>query len=111
MDLESTISLAFFAYGLMVVIAALAAFLIRGIVVALARAGKKPQPVATPVSISVAPARDDTAEHVAAVAAAVYAVLGAHRLVRIAEVSRSPAWWSAGRAAHHGSHTPRRDGR
>ena len=108
MDVGSTFSLALFSYGMMVVIAALAAVLIRGIVVMLATAKRDKAPVSTPVSISVTPARDETAEHVAAVAAAVYAVLGAHRLVHIAEVSRSPAWSTAGRAAHHGSHLPRR---
>ena len=69
----------------------LAAVMVQGIVIALERmqqrrrAGVAP----TPVSISVAPAVDETAAHVAAVAAAVYATLGAHRLVHTS-VRRCP---------------------
>lgn len=109
MDVESVVKLSLFSYGLMVVIAVLAAVLIRGIVVALASTKKKAAPAAaaTPVSISVEPEVDETAAHVAAIAAAVYAVLGAHRLVHIHEVPRGPGWTATGRLAHHGSHLPR----
>lgn len=107
MDLGSVISLALFSFGLMAVIAGLASVLIRGIVVLLAGAKRKAPP-ATPVAISVAPAVDETAAHVAAIAAAVYAVVGAHRLVRIGETARDAGWTATGRLAHHGSHAPRR---
>ncbi len=108
MDLGSVISLALFSFGLMVVIAALASVLIRGIVVVLAGAKAKAPPAATQVAISVEPAVDETAAHVAAIAAAVYAVLGAHRLVHVHEVPRGPGWTTTGRLAHHASHLPRR---
>lgn len=110
MDLGSVITLALFAFGLMIVIAGLASLLIRGIVSVLARSKAKAPPP-TPVSISVEPAVDETAAHVAAIAAAIYAVLGAHRLVHIHEVPRGPGWTATGRLAHHTSHAPRRTSR
>jgi hypothetical protein len=107
MDLGSVITLALFSFGLMVVIAGLASLLIRGIVVLLAGAQRKAAPP-TSVAISVAPAVDEPAAPVAAIAAAVYAVVGAHRLVHIGEVPRGAGWTATGRLAHHGSHMPRR---
>ena len=110
MDFAGSVQTSIFAYVLMAVVAMMAAVMVRGIVIVLQRAGQKRQP-ATPVSISVAPAVDETAAHVAAVAAAVFATLGAHQLVRIGEGAPAPTWTAAGRAAHHLSHTPRRTGR
>ncbi len=101
-----------FAYGMMIVIAGLSALLIRTIVVVLARAGdarNRAAAAATSVSVSVTPARDETAAHVAAVAAAVYAVIGAHRLVHIGEASRGSVWATLGRSQHQTSHAPRHD--
>lgn len=110
MDLSSVIGMTVFAFGLMTVIALLCAVLIRVIVMVLARTqDARATAAATPVSISVTPARDETAAHVAAVAAAVYAVIGAHRLVHIGEAGRSPVWSSLGRTQHQTSHTPRLD--
>jgi hypothetical protein len=109
MDLGGTVLLSIVAYGLMAVIAMLAAVMVRGIVVLLERVQQRRQAVAvpTPVSISVVPARDETALQVAAIAAAVYAVVGAHRLVHISEAARSPAWTTTGRAILQTSHAPR----
>jgi hypothetical protein len=112
MDLGGSLQTSIFAYLLMAVVAMLAAVMVRGIVIVLERAGgRRGATSTTPVSISVEPAVDETAAHVAAVAAAVFAVLGAHRLVRIGEPAPAPAWTAAGRAAHHLSHAPRRGGR
>ncbi|MBK8176461.1 MAG: hypothetical protein IPK66_14680 [Rhodospirillales bacterium] len=110
MDIESTIKLAAFSYGMMAVIAGLSAVFIRGIVIVLAASKSKKKAVAAPtaVSISVAPVVDETAAHVAAVAAAVYAILGAHRLVHIGEVPRGAAWTASGRTMHQTSHVPQR---
>lgn len=110
MDVSSAIGMSAFAFGLMTVIALLCAVLIRVIVAGLARAQSARTTAApTPVSVSVTEARDETAAHVAAVAAAVYAVIGAHRLVRIGEPGRSPIWSTLGRTQHQTSHTPRLD--
>ena len=112
MDLAGSVQTSIFAYVLMAVVAMLAAVVVRGIVIVLQRAGQRRAATSTtPVAISVEPAVDETAAHVAAVAAAVFAVLGAHRLVRIGEGAPAPTWTAAGRAAHHLSHTPRRTGR
>jgi hypothetical protein len=47
-------------------------------------------------------ALDMTAEdHVAAISAAVYAMIGSHRIVRIEEARHGPGWILAGRTAHH----------
>jgi hypothetical protein len=43
-------------------------------------------------------------DHVAAISAAVYAMIGPHRIVQIELRGRDPAWSSQGRRAHHGSH-------
>ena len=44
-------------------------------------------------------------DHVAAISAAVAAIVGAHRIVRIDPGRQGPAWLAEGRAAHHGSHS------
>jgi hypothetical protein len=101
------------AYGLTIVVAMAAAGLIWLIVVVL-EATKRKEKAATPptsVQIAVAPEPeevDETARHVAAVAAAVYATLGAARLVYIGEGAHSPAWTSTGRTIHQTSHMPKR---
>jgi hypothetical protein len=107
MDFAGSVQTSIFAYLLMAVVSMLAAVMVRGIVILLQRTKAKAA-APTPVSISVAPARDETAAQVAAVAAAVYAVLGAHRLVHIGEAARSPTWTSTGRTIHQTSHAPRR---
>ncbi len=112
MDFGGSVQYSIFAYLVMAVIAMLAAVMVRGIVLILQRTqAKKTVAAPTPVSVSMTPAVDDTVAHVAAVAAAVYAVLGAHRLVHVHEVPRGPGWTATGRLAHHTSHLPRRTGR
>ena len=44
-------------------------------------------------------------DHIAAISAAVAAVIGAHRIVRIDQGRQDPAWLAEGRALHHGSHS------
>lgn len=104
--LNQAINEAIFSYVLMAVIAALTAVFIRGIVIALA-AGKKKAAAPTPVVVSVTPARDESAEIAAAIGAAVFTVLGAHRLVYIGEAQRGFTWTSQIRSRLHTSHTPR----
>ena len=111
MDVGGSIQTSIFAYLLMAVIAMLSAVMVKGIVTVLHRAQRKrtaPAAPPTAVSISVAAAVDETAAHVAAIAAAVYAHIGPHRLVHIHEVPRGPGWTAIGRIAHHASHAPRR---
>ena len=106
---------ALFAFVLMGLVSMLCAALIRAIVMILA-AGKGKQlakaaaaAAATPVTVSVTPARDQNKEIAAAIAAAVYAVLGAHRLVYIGEARPAVGWTSEIRTRLHTSHSPRLD--
>jgi hypothetical protein len=101
------------AYGLTIVVAMAAAGLIWLIVMTLESMQKKRQAAAVPTAITVAvepepEQQDETAQHVAAVAAAVYATLGAARLVYVGEKPVSTAWRTTGRAIHQTSHMPKR---
>jgi hypothetical protein len=109
MSLGGTVQLSVLAYVLMAVIAMLAAVMVRGIVVLLQRVQQRGQAVAAPIPVSVAvvPARDEIAMHVAAIAAAVYAAVGPHRLVHISEAAGSTAWTTTGRTLLQTSHAPR----
>jgi hypothetical protein len=113
LSVGATIQTAIFAYGMMAVVAMLCALLIRGIVVALASAQERTKAKAaalpTPVIVSVSPLRDENAEIAAAIAAAVHAVIGAHRLIRIGEARPAYTWTSEIRSRLHTSHTPRLD--
>jgi hypothetical protein len=71
----------------------------------LNRTGKALQ--ATPVAVSVMPERDVNAEHAAVIAAAIYAMLGVRRIVRIGEARPTAGWTSQVRARLHTSHAPR----
>jgi hypothetical protein len=102
-----------FAYGLTIVVAMTAAGLIWLIVYTLEAMQKKRQvaAAATTVQVAVTPEPekvDETAQHVAAVAAAVYATLGAARLVYIGETTPGGTWTSTGRTIQQTSHMPRR---
>jgi hypothetical protein len=111
MDVGSTMEMAIFAYVLMVVVAFAASLLIRGIVITLERMHGKPKAATAPLQVAVTaapPPIDQTAHHVAAIAAAVYAVLGAHRLVYIGERKTGIPWTAAGRVIHQTSHLPKR---
>ncbi|CDH47137.1 conserved hypothetical protein [Candidatus Contendobacter odensis Run_B_J11] len=46
-------------------------------------------------------------EHLAVIAAAVAAMMGAHRIVRIETPDRGFGWTAEARTVHHTSHTPR----
>jgi hypothetical protein len=101
------------AYGLTIAVAMAAAGLIWLIVMTLEAMKKKEKAATAPTSVQIAVAPepeqvDETARHVAAVAAAVYATLGAARLVYIGEGAHSPAWTSTGRTIHQTSHMPKR---
>jgi hypothetical protein len=112
--ISEVVTLSGFAYLITVVVALLAAVMIRGIVLALEGAKKtraRRVAVVTPVQVAVAPEegqKEDTAAHVAAIAAAIYAVVGAERLIYIGEARPSYGWATTGRALHQTSHSPKR---
>lgn len=88
-------------YLLAIVISFLVALLIRGVVNTLSAVKKKPAvPEAPVVSASV----DYSKADIPAIAAAVYAVLGAHRIVHIESRGHGAGWTAEGRLAHHTSH-------
>ena len=93
-------------YGIVIVISMLVALVIRGIVAALSRqAGKD---AAKPVSVAPQPILTGIPqEHLAVITAAVAAMLGAHRVVRIEAPDRGFGWTAEARTVHHTSHAPR----
>ena len=105
-----------FAFGATIVVAALAAGMIWSVVYILDHLHHRKQAAipakpATPVQINVepeAPKEDESARIAAVIGAAVYAVLGAHRLVYIGETTPNTGWAATGRTLHQTSHMPRR---
>jgi len=95
-------------YGLAIVISLLVAVLIRGIVLVLALTGEEPAAPAPAAPVESASVLEDD---VAAIAAAVYAVFGAHRIVRIERGRRGLVWTAEGRVSHHTSHNVSRRSR
>jgi Na+-transporting methylmalonyl-CoA/oxaloacetate decarboxylase gamma subunit len=99
----------FVIYGIVIVVSMLVALVIRGIVIVLSRQAEKeaakapvkPAPVAQPILTGV------PQEHLAVITAAVAAMLGAHRIVRIETPDRGFGWTSEARSSHHTSHAPR----
>ncbi len=92
-------------YGFAIVVSMLIAVVIKGIVVGIKVFKRAPVPQA-PSAVAPRPVvgADVEGDHVAAIAAAVYAIVGEHRIVRIEAGQRGAEWVAGGRAAHHGSH-------
>ena len=57
-----------------------------------------------PAAAPAAPEGETTAEHVAAITAAIYAMMGGHRIVRIEAAAETQSWASHGRWQIHTSH-------
>jgi hypothetical protein len=93
-------------YGLAIVISLLIAVLIRGVVVSLA--GIKLQAAAPQPAPQAVTTADVSQAHIAAITAAVYAILGAHRIVHIEDMERRTGWTTGGRIMHQTSHHPAR---
>jgi hypothetical protein len=93
----------FWVLAITVGVSLLVALLVRGLVRLTARveravASAAPEAKVCPVDLGIPD------EDVAAVFAAVYAVVGPHRVVHIGPGGRS--WIAEGRVAHHASHMP-----
>lgn len=89
-------------YGLAIVISLLVAVVVRGVVSALSVLEKKTDAPASPaISIIVSKSNDD---HIVAISAAVWAMIGPHRIVHIESTGRGQIWTAEGRFAHHASH-------
>ena len=98
-------------YAIVIVVSLLVAVVIHLIVRTLSRHAE-PQPTAAsrkPPQSAVAttlPAMGIPPEHLVVITAAVAAMLGPHRLIRIQAPRSGDGWITAGRAAHHQSHRP-----
>lgn len=88
-------------YALAIGISMAVALLIRGVVAMVSLRQRKldSEPASAPVA-----APPDLEGHIAAISAAVYAMIGAHRIVHIRAQGRQGAWTVEGRLAHHTSH-------
>lgn len=94
-------------YGLAAVVSLVIAVLIKLIVVTLGRMERAPAeaPAAAPKAVQASvPDFDLATDHVAAISAAVYAVLGSVRIVHIEESRRRGGWLAEGRLAQHTGH-------
>jgi hypothetical protein len=101
--MEEVLTKTLFVYGLAIVVSMAIAAVIKLIVVVLNALERKPT-VATPAVPVAAPTFDIAADHVAAIAAAVYATLGSARILHIEPSHRGSEWLVEGRLAQHGSH-------
>lgn len=94
---------ALYIYGLAIIVSLAVAVVIKVIVVVLNAIERKPAAAPKAAPAPAAPVFDVAADHVAAISAAIYAMLGAHRIVHLEE-HRTPGWVAEGRLAHHASH-------
>lgn len=98
-------------YGLTIVISMLAALLIKLIVVVIAKSEERRKQQARDRAVAAAePVLSGQVDprHVAAISAAVYAMLGSHRIVHIAGSRNMPAWAAEGKRQLQTSHNVRR---
>ncbi len=90
-------------YGIAIVISFIVALLIKGIVVALPLlrqlSKREAAPDTAPASAATIPP-----DHVAAIAAAVAATVGAHHIIHIEDPGRGAVWTAEGRMIHQTSH-------
>lgn len=92
-------------YGLAIVISLIVAVVIRGVVKALsALEGKVDAAAALADSVAMEREKENHDHVVAAIAAAVWAVVGPHRIVYIEPMGHGRGWTTQGRIAHHASH-------
>lgn len=91
-------------YGLAAVVSLVIAALIKLIVVILGGKEQAASAVAHEQPAPALPGFDIAADHVTAISAAVYAVLGSHRILHIEESRGRRGWLAEGRHAQHTSH-------
>lgn len=104
----------FIMYGLVIVISFLAACLIKAIVTVLAKAEDRKKAkfkVTKATTTGSAAASGIPPDHIAAISAAVYAMLGSHRIVHISDQARGTSWSLEGKLLHQSSHNVHRSNR
>lgn len=103
---------ALWIYGLAAAVSALIAGVIKGMVWLLNRAegwsaaARAPAAAAAPVKPVVPVSLALPADHIAVISAAVYASIGAHRIVQIDDKRGGAGWRAEGRIAQHRKLTP-----
>lgn len=121
-SLGAVVSTSLFAYGLMAVIAFATAGFIAALVAGLAAVGRRAErpvaavetaapavvPAAAPPPTGAVAAGIDPSV-VVVIAAAVHAMVGAHRIIWIGETPAMGGWTGEVRQRHHGSHHPHID--
>ena len=97
-------------YGLTIVISILAACLIKLIVVVIAKSEDRRNAARTKVAKAMEPVVIEGVDprHVAAISAAVFAVMGSHRIVHIAGGKYMPGWAAEGKRQLQTSHNVHR---
>jgi hypothetical protein len=119
-SLGAVVYTSLFAYGLMAVIAFATAGFIAALVAGLAAIGRRAEARVAAVETAAPPAVPATAPAPAAaagidpsvvvvIAAAVHAMVGAHRIIWIGETPPMGGWTGEVRQRHHGSHHPHID--
>jgi hypothetical protein len=88
-------------YSLAILLSLLVAILSKGILTVSGWLQRRPDEA---VGIAAAPVGTPAHDDIAVIAAAVYAMTGARRIVHIEDVSRGRTWTASGRAAHYASH-------
>lgn len=95
-------------YGLAIAVSMGVAVIIKLIVVALSAFEERRAAAAAPAPAAAPPVAAEPEgipeKHVAAIAAAIYAVIGEHRILQIVDLHRHEGWVAEGRLAHHHSH-------
>jgi hypothetical protein len=94
-----TLALALLIYASAILISLLVAVLIKGVVAVAEWLRRLSEP-----AVQSPTARDD----IAVIAAAVYAMLGAQRIVHIEDVHRGQVWTASARASQYASRKPSR---
>lgn len=108
--MSSTVNTMFVAYGLTALVSMAVAVMIKGMTTLLAAMDKGQPTAAGPVTAVAQPSAPAGAEgDIAAIAAAVYAMLGeSARIVRIEANGRGMLWTAGGRLMHQTSHVLQR---
>ena len=104
--MEQAVVLSLKIYALAIVISMAVALLIKLIGSVMGRIGAPHVPADRPQAPSET--AEVPPEDIAAIAACLSAVIGAHRIVHLHEHGRGHDWALEGRAAQHGSHSPQR---
>lgn len=97
-------------YGLTIVISMLAALLIKLIVVVIAKSEERRSQARVSAARTQAPVLSGQVDprHVAAISAAVFTLLGSHRIIHIAGGRNTPSWAAEGKRQLQTSHNVRK---